>query len=114
MTEEMSDEYTPDDETVANSYARGRGVISIRALAEFDRWLAAHDREVAAKVRADVLEEIDWLMTARNEYTDERVHEHMEVVRHLLRVLEDDEFAAEGWLPSWRWDAYTAIREARS
>lgn len=49
----MSDGFTPDDEFVRRAYRFDRewigGVLAAEADAEFDRWLAAHDREVAAK-----------------------------------------------------------------
>lgn len=43
-------EYTPDTEDVRDYYGRDiDGWPEAKRGAEFDRWLAAHDREVAAK-----------------------------------------------------------------
>lgn len=47
------DDYTPTDEQVRAAYVRGMRDTFVAAAAdheaEFDRWLAQHDREVAAK-----------------------------------------------------------------
>ena len=55
-------EYTPTTAMIEDAYVQvyGNHAPSVHemSLAEFDRWLAAHDREVAAKVRAEV---IDWI-----------------------------------------------------
>lgn len=62
--------------------------------------------------RAHVLREIEWLMSARLDYsneTDDKVAEHMAVVKHLLGVLRGEAYAAEGWLPSWRWHEWEAM-----
>jgi hypothetical protein len=47
----VADVYTPTTDAVREAYAVEAGVIyePERREAEFDRWLAAHDREVAAK-----------------------------------------------------------------
>lgn len=56
----MSDEYTPTTEDVRDAYTHGAALLppyysdGFQAAlagrrAEFDRWLAAHDREVAAR-----------------------------------------------------------------
>ena len=60
----MSDDYTPvgmrlpDTQTMRDAYAlylTDGGADAPAAAAEFDRWLAAHDAEVAAKAVAPVL-----------------------------------------------------------
>lgn len=47
------DDYTPTDEQVRAAYVRGMRDTFVAAAAdheaEFDRWLAQHDREVTAK-----------------------------------------------------------------
>lgn len=51
-------EYTPDTETVREQYTREQpphiGTVTEKS-AEFDRWLAAHGREVAARAKIEVL-----------------------------------------------------------
>ena len=56
----MSDtEYTPTDVDVQVRYALDRGSAIQRpystALADFDRWLAAHDAELTERVRSETL-----------------------------------------------------------
>jgi hypothetical protein len=55
----MADEYTPDTDHVRDIYVQGRSLLSfysegrlaedVRNGAAFDRWLAQHDDEVAAR-----------------------------------------------------------------
>lgn len=56
----MAEDYTPTTETVREVYAVWRydeGVLGERdAAAEFDAWLAAHDRQVAERVLRDAAE----------------------------------------------------------
>jgi hypothetical protein len=51
MTDEAGDDYTPDADDVRESYGDPARSFALNAdkLAEFDRWLAAHDREVSEK-----------------------------------------------------------------
>ena len=92
--------------------AEGKATAWEEAAALVAKHEATVDERVAEAVAAErerILGQIEWLMNARNEYTDEHVHEHMHVVENLLRVLRGADFAAEGWLPSWRWDEWAAI-----
>lgn len=74
-------DYTPTTENVRNSYAgwadvQGRedDLYKTRALErEFDRWLAAHDREVAAKASAIALYEAVEAVLVDSKRTDVRV-----------------------------------------
>ncbi|GAA3730313.1 hypothetical protein GCM10022239_03630 [Leifsonia bigeumensis] len=50
MIDGVTTEYTPTTAQVRDGYAMNEfGEVSDRYAAEFDRWLAAHDREVAEK-----------------------------------------------------------------
>ncbi len=57
----MVDEYTPGRDKVRDAYVRGMRQAFIASAAEhadeFDRWLAARDREVAAKALRDAADE---------------------------------------------------------
>lgn len=81
----MSEPYTPTTEEVRDWYGhRNRAthqpvgefykIMLTGAVAEFDRWLAAHDREVAANALRDAAEDgeiqdnrpwVHWWLTAR-------------------------------------------------
>jgi hypothetical protein len=56
----VADEYTPTTEQVARAYTVGMRQAFIASAgehdAEFTRWLAAHDREVAAKALREAAE----------------------------------------------------------
>jgi len=85
----------------ANRFTEEADVIA--AEARFDAALAAHD----AEVRASVLADMRWLADARDGYTDERVQFQTASVRQVADIIDgtNDGF---GWLPSWRWEAWTA------
>lgn len=59
----MSDEYTPTTEVVRDEWVHLEGFIIPDGVpkreAAFDRWLAAHDREVAAKALTDVADDLE-------------------------------------------------------
>ena len=66
MSSSNDTEYTPTDVDVRVRYALDRGSAIQRpystALADFDRWLAAHDAELTERVRAEALaeQEVEW------------------------------------------------------
>jgi hypothetical protein len=78
----MSDEYTPTTDEVQSYYNIGRNEFESEwETAEFDRWLAVHDREVAARALEDAANEkrkvpADWGQALREVLG-------LEVQRHL-------------------------------
>lgn len=71
----MADEYTPTTDEVRSMFTVGisdptnpKPVPARRALHEFDRWLAAHDREVKAKALRDASEWLDDTQTPDKGY----------------------------------------------
>ena len=50
----MADEYTPTNDEARIGYAQANHDLLDERLAQFDRWLAQHDREVARAVRGPV------------------------------------------------------------
>lgn len=62
MPPEPTEQYTPDAETVCEQYTREQpphlGTVREKR-AEFDRWLAQHDAEVAAKALEDAADALD-------------------------------------------------------
>ena len=52
----MTTEYTPTTEDIRFGYAMVEGMVYDEAEAEFDRWLAAHDREVEERVVVRIAE----------------------------------------------------------
>jgi hypothetical protein len=96
---------------------------------EFDRWLAAHDERVRTEERERLIGNLRWLAKSRAEYCrlphgdeDVTIRAYHESTRP-IQVLHDEHTIAEsladvlggsddylGWLPSWRWDEWLAIR----
>lgn len=87
-------DYTPTTDTVRATYARHHskcepcGETTAALVAEFDRWLAAHDREVAARTLRELHAEMS---------TDWHVYETRDIGRAFLAdsVLERLEDAAD-------------------
>jgi hypothetical protein len=64
----MPSDYTPTTEEVRAAYAADAyGVVKKRWLLEFDRWLAAHDRQVAENAIRDAVE---WARSCSGESAD--------------------------------------------
>lgn len=77
-------EYTPDTRTVKYNYAyvpTDEGVDPFRAEA-FDRWLEAHDREVAAKANTDLARRITSVI-ANYGGTD------VNIINRILEILDE-------------------------
>lgn len=77
-------ECTPDTRTVKYNYAyvpTDEGIDPFRAEA-FDRWLAAHDREVAAKTNTGLARKITSAIATRGG-TD------INIVNRILEILDD-------------------------
>lgn len=49
-----------------------------------------------------------WLAKGRDQYDDEMVQFQVRSVQQVARAMSGDEFAHQGWLPSWLWDQWEA------
>jgi hypothetical protein len=54
----VADEYTPTTAEICQVWVKATPVSGPEGRAEFTRWLAAHDREVAAKTLRDAADEV--------------------------------------------------------
>lgn len=81
----MSD-YVPTKWQVEDAYVKAYGSFAPgeheKSLAEFDRWLEAHDRAVAAKAKAGLLREITRVVSNRGG-TD------VSIINRILEILDE-------------------------
>jgi hypothetical protein len=86
---EPRDEYTPTTDEVRAEYVTNRAIrvpTTTPVASEFDRWLAAHDREVAAAALDKAADEfrsgqITGLFTGRDQYPREWLRQRADKIR---------------------------------